>query len=422
MQARTDPQPPERTLVACEECDLLVAVAPIAPTQRAGCPRCGAALEVARGDHFGLALASALSALLLFTFTLAYPFLGFSAKGASRSMSLSEAGLGLLQEGEPLLGAFVIGLIVVAPLASMALIAALCYGHVRGVRIPGKRLLVRALHEIDHWNMADVFFIGVLVSLTKIAAMARVEYGAAFWAYLAATFLAWLAVHSTDARALRDEIPAPLAPDAADGTAMERGLASCHVCASVVRGDARRCPACGSAVHVRNPRSVQRCLAWLATAIILYVPANVLPMTSTTQLGSTSASTVGGSAVEMWAHGSIFIGTVIFVASILVPIMKMVAIGALCWAATHRRFDDRVRLMRLYRLTEAIGRWSMIDVFVVALLVALIQLGSVLTIEPGAAATAFAGVVVCTMFSARSFDPRLIWDPPPGPQPQPASP
>jgi len=417
------PLPDRRsTLVACEECDLLVAVGPVGRDQRASCPRCGAALEVAREDHFGLALASALSALLLFGFTLAYPFLGFSAKGATRTMSLSEAGLGLLQEGEPLLGGFVIGLIVVAPLASMALIATLCYGHIRRVRVPGKRYLVRALHEIDHWNMADVFFIGVLVSLTKIASMARVEYGAAFWAYLAATFLAWLAVHSTDARALRDDVPAPVDPGDAAGTAIENGLASCHVCASVVRADARRCPACGSAVHARNPRSVQRCLAWLATAVVLYVPANVLPMTSTTQLGSTRASTVGGSAVEMWAHGSIFIGTVIFVASILVPILKMVAIATLCWAATHRRFDDRVRLMRLYRLTEAIGRWSMIDVFVVALLVALIQLNTILSIEPGAAATAFAGVVVCTMFSARSFDPRLVWDPPPAPLARPATP
>lgn len=401
------------SLVACGECDLLVSLAPVEPDEYAACPRCGARLEGVRGDHFGLALASALSALLLFGFTLAYPFLGFSAKGASRSMSLSEAGLGLLQEGEPLLGTFVIGLIVVAPLASMALIAALAYGHIRRVRIPGKSFLVRALHELDHWNMADVFFIGVLVSLTKIAAMARIEYGAAFWAYLAATFLAWLAVHSIDARALRDEVPPPIPPSEASGTAWARGLASCHVCATVVRGDAGRCPACGAPVHARNPRSIQRCLAWLMTAVVLYIPANALPMTSTTQLGNTTESTVAGSAVEMWAHGSLFIGTVIFVASIVVPILKMLAIGALCWSATHRSSGDRARLMRLYRATEAVGRWSMIDVFVVALLVALIQLNSMLAIRPGAAATAFAGVVVCTMLSARSFDPRLIWDPPP---------
>jgi len=414
------PDPP-RALAACVECDLLVAVGPLGPCERATCPRCGAGIAVAHGGRIGLALASALSAMLLFGFTLAYPFLGFSAKGATRSMSLAEAGFGLLREGEPLLGAFVNGLIVVAPLASMALIAVLAYGHVRRVRVPGKSLLVRALHEIDHWNMADVFFIGVLVSLTKIAAMARVEYGAAFWAYLTATFLAWLAVHTIDARALRAEVEPPLTPDEAEGTARENGVTPCHVCGSVVRASAQRCPACGAPVHARHPSSVQRCLAWLATAVVLYVPANVLPMTSTTQLGATSESTVGGSAVEMWAHGSYFIGAVIFVASILVPILKMLAIGALCWAATHRRAVDRVRLMRLYRLTEAIGRWSMIDVFVVALLVALIQLQSILSIQPGAAATAFAGVVVCTMLSARSFDPRLVWDPAPGAQEATAS-
>lgn len=144
--------------------------------------------------------------------------------------------------------------------------------------------------------------------------------------------------------------------------------------------------------------------------MILYIPANILPIMVTESLGQQTYSTILGGVVLLWNMGSYPVALVIFIASVLVPIVKMLAIGWLCWSVhTHRPHHRRGRT-RLYRLTEFIGRWSMVDVFVVAILVALIRMGKLMSVYPGSAALAFAGVVVLTMLSAMSFDPRLLWD------------
>ena len=191
--------------------------------------------------------------------------------------------------------------------------------------------------------------------------------------------------------------------------AADRGLTSCEMCLHVVGIDTRICPTCGSAVHPRKRASVERTLALTLTATLLYIPANVLPIMTTVQLGQSIESTILGGVVLLWEMGSYPIAAVIFVASVLVPVGTLLALSVLCLAtrvSIGRARDSAV----LYRVTEIIGRWSMVDVFVVAILVALIQFGEVMLIVPGPAALAFAGVVVVTMLAAESFDPRLIWD------------
>lgn len=195
-------------------------------------------------------------------------------------------------------------------------------------------------------------------------------------------------------------------------SAAAHGIAVCQICgtlAAVVTSQ-QRCDLCRASIHLRKPYSIQRCLAFLATAWILYVPANLLPIMETEQLGRVHANTIAGGVVMLWHHGSYPIASVIFVASVLVPVAKMFAIGWLCFAVTRTSPLSHRQLALVYKTTELVGKWSMVDVFVVALLVALIQVGSVLNIQPGPAALAFAGVVTFTMLSARSFDARLIWD------------
>jgi paraquat-inducible protein A len=140
-------------------------------------------------------------------------------------------------------------------------------------------------------------------------------------------------------------------------------------------------------------------MALVMTAIILYVPANVLPIMTTDQLGRSTDSTILGGVVLLIKLGSYPVAAIIFIASVLVPLGKLLALMALCCERTV-----------LYRVTEFVGRWSMVDVFVVAILVSLIQLGGLMTIRPGIAALAFSGLVIVTMLAAESFDPRLIWD------------
>ncbi len=193
-------------------------------------------------------------------------------------------------------------------------------------------------------------------------------------------------------------------------TAAAHGLATCHTCCKLSPAAIKRCPRCGAALHLRISNSVARTVALGVTAAILYIPANVLPIMTTEQLGRSMDSTILGGVVLLWHHGSYPIAAVIFIASVMVPLSKLFALSALCWSVlTGHQGQPRERAV-LYRATEFVGRWSMVDVFVVAILVALIQLGGLLVILPGAAALAFSGVVIITMLAAESFDPRLIWD------------
>ena len=193
-------------------------------------------------------------------------------------------------------------------------------------------------------------------------------------------------------------------------TAAERGLASCHLCLKLASQDLHHCPRCGTALHVRKAASLQRTLALLITALVLYLPANILPIMITDQLGNSIESTILGGVVLLIQLDSIPIAVVIFIASVMVPLGKMLVMFYLCWSVSHGPPTSERQRTVLYRITEFIGKWSMLDVFVVSILVALVHLGGLLVIRPGGAALAFAGVVMVTMVAAESFDPRLMWD------------
>ncbi len=193
-------------------------------------------------------------------------------------------------------------------------------------------------------------------------------------------------------------------------SAAAQGLTSCHVCTKLGDAAARRCARCGAVLHARRPHSLQQTVALLLTAALLYVPANVLPIMNTEQLGRTEASTILGGVVLLLEMGSYPIAAIIFVASVLVPLGKLLILGWLCWSVARKHATSPRERTQLYRVTEFIGRWSMVDVFVVTVLAALIHLGGLLRITPGTAAVAFGGVVILTMLAAERFDPRLIWD------------
>jgi paraquat-inducible protein A len=198
-------------------------------------------------------------------------------------------------------------------------------------------------------------------------------------------------------------------------TAARSGLLVCHSCSLVSREtrdcvDAA-CSRCGAALHRRKPDSLLLSWILLAMAIALYVPANVLPVIESGSLFGSQSDTILSGARFLWDSGDWLIATIIFVASIVLPVVKIVALAVLLVTAQRRsRWRPRLRA-RVYQLMEAIGRWSMVDIFVAAILVALVQFKTVTQIQAGPGAIAFAAVVVLTMFAAMAFDPRLIWDP-----------
>lgn len=193
-------------------------------------------------------------------------------------------------------------------------------------------------------------------------------------------------------------------------SAASHGLASCPACHLLSPVEAGLCPRCGDRLRLRNPHSIQITVALVLTAMLCYIPANLLPIMTTTVLGDTTESTIVGGVVLFVQQGSWFIAAVIFTASVIIPIAKMLIILWLCAATTSQRRLDHYELTKIYRVTEFIGKWSMIDVFVVTVLVALVQLSGLMSIQPGYAINAFGAVVILTMIAAHQFDVRLIWD------------
>lgn len=197
-------------------------------------------------------------------------------------------------------------------------------------------------------------------------------------------------------------------------TTLNQGLVSCRCCHLLFRkrkhAEAMKCPRCGSRAFQRKPASMQRTWALVLAAFVFYIPANVLPITTVVSFGSVQSDTIMSGVIYFILTGMWPIALVIFVASVFVPLAKLMILVFLLLTIQFRstwRPRDRTRL---YRLTEVIGRWSMVDIFVVTILVALVNLGAIATVHAGPAAVYFSAVVIITMFAAMSFDPRLIWD------------
>lgn len=218
-------------------------------------------------------------------------------------------------------------------------------------------------------------------------------------------------------------------------TARRAGLSNCHICHFICRpselaninrfggelwplilplssrSDRQRCPRCGTRIRVRKPNSLHRCWALVLASFILYLPANLLPITVTSSLGRPPHSdTIMSGVIYFMQTGSWLIAMVIFVASVFVPLMKLFILTFLLASLRFQWNWRPLERTRLYRLTELVGRWSMVDVYVVTILVALVRFGAFANIEAGPGAIYFAVLVILTMFAAESFDPRLIWD------------
>ena len=192
--------------------------------------------------------------------------------------------------------------------------------------------------------------------------------------------------------------------------ARDHALALCHTCGKVCAATLEQCPRCASALHMRKPNSLGRTWAFLIAALILYFPANLLPVMYTNMFGSGSENTIMSGVIEFWKGGSWDIALLIFFASVVVPCIKFLVLGTLLLTCQCRSKWAMRGRSKLFRFIELIGYWSMLDVLVVALVAALVQFHSLSSIDPRPGILFFGLVVVLTMLAAMSFDPRLIWD------------
>lgn len=396
----------------CEECDWVNPLPGLFPGQKAKCRCCGHTLVSWPEKIADRLLAYGLSGILMLIMTFSFTFLGFSTHGTGRHTSLPQTVTTLISYDYLILGAILFVALFVIPLFYLLILMYLAAGLRMHRLLPGSIFLSRWYPALQPWLMADVFLVGVLVSMVKLRSMIDIHLGLSFWALCGYALLVDKTVSLMDRRWLWRQIGglAPAPEGLRDAPARVQGVSGCHYCGAIVDGEHGLCRRCRNKVHTRNPASLKRTLALLSAAAVMYVPANIFPIMSTVSMGKEHPSTLLGGVVELWRMGSYPVAIIIFSASVMIPLIKIVT---LLWLCKECRSPGRVPVlikMRVYRVMELIGRWSMIDVFVVATLVGLVRMGNLMSVVPGPAAVSFAAVVVLTMLAAMAFDPRLLWD------------
>jgi paraquat-inducible protein A len=396
-------------LVECPDCGLRHHLAPVPRHQVARCARCGAQLRGHSWLEFCLALA--VTGLVLIAIANFMPFMSLELDGRVQDASLASGAVDLAKQGMWPLTVLILLLTIAIPAfklgAMTAVLGALALPRPPRFIIP----VLRWLDELHPWAMVEVYMLGLFVAYVKLAALASVSLGIAVYA-LAALMLTMAAMDALvdydDVWEVVERKGLVRLPSSEPGEAMTR----CGVCGLLApdRGGSARCPRCGAGLHRRKPESFARCWALVLTAMVLYVPANVYPIMTVISFGSGAPDTILSGVRHLVQSGMWPLALLVFFASITVPVLKIVGLIVLLVTSQHRsRWHLRDRT-RLYRIIESVGRWSMIDIFMLSILVALVRLGAVATVVPGPGAISFASVVVVTMFAAMAFDPRLMWD------------
>ena len=415
-------------LIACHDCGCLYHKQPLDACERASCTRCKHELyrwhaggPVRRAE---ILAALTLGALLVYLLAQFFPIVTLNMGGIRSSATLFESVLVLWDEQMQVVAVMVLLCAIVFPALELASLLYVATGLALRRRVRGFNLLLRLVQGARYWAMTEVLMIGILITVIKMTSLARVEPHPGLFAFGALTVLCAL-VMRFEPKALWD-LGDRVAPVPRHGTMSNDAVAhhpdsliDCRACGLVnghplhrTKDGAAHCRRCGSALYHRIPNSIGWTWVMLAAATLLYIPANLLPVMYTRSIGGgAEGDTIMSGVVLFWNTGSPGLAIIIFIASIAVPVSKLVALG---WLNTTAQLCSRsapLARTRAYRVVEFIGRWSMLDIFVVALTVSLVRFDALATITAGPGAIAFGCVVIVTMVASHQFDPRLIWDP-----------
>ncbi|EEA03116.1 integral membrane protein, PqiA family [Burkholderia sp. H160] len=429
-------------LIACHECDLLFRKPPTVRGRRATCSRCGASLTALPGAGLSLdwICAVTLAALITYCIAQSFPLIGLRANGMTSEATLFGAVHSLWLGNMRVVATVVFCFSILFPLVELLALLCVLVPLRMGKLPPRFNGMLRVVRLVRPWGMVEVFMLGVLVTIVKMVSIAEVVPGPGLFALAALTVMLaivasfdpgglWV-VHDEIAsasiagvrwsriRAGRGRFTRPLRARKAGSspaiTAQRAGLVGCHACGLVQtrrkRTTHQRCAQCRHMLHERRPDSLSRTLSLLVAAALAYIPANLLPIMHASSLGRSEDDTILGGVAYFWTSGDWPLAVVVFVASVLVPMLKLVVLTFLTIAARRRSWWRARERASLYRMVERIGRWSMLDVFVVALTVTLVHFGAFAVITAGPGALFFAAVVILTMLASHQFDPRLIWD------------
>jgi paraquat-inducible protein A len=398
---------------ACHECGQRYYHQPIALGETARCARCGTVLYRNRRVAFDRSLAFTLAAVVMFIVANSFPFIGFGFPGEIRHTTLIAGSLQLYQDGDVALAFIVFFTSVVAPGIQLLLLLYLLIPLNLGYKPRDIPDALKFMLHMGYWSMMDVFMLGILVSAVKLADMATMVVGPALLAFFLLIFLLTAARVAFDSQRVWSMVNLP--GNFNELTTKATRFLECHVCHLDVPvtdkpGKKPKCPRCLTSLHYRKPNSLQRTWALIVAALICYVPANTLPIMKTTSLGTTQYDTIMSGIIYLIHHDSWPLALIVFLASVMVPLLKIGILIYLLISVQIRSQSKPKERTRFYRWAELVGKWSMVDVFVVTTLVALVQMGNLANISAAPGALFFCTVVILTMFAAMAFDPRLIWD------------
>ena len=380
---------------------------------RANCTRCGAELYRQIYNSLDRSLALYLSTFICMGIANFYPFIAMQTAGIKATSLVSTGGLTLYQFGMGGLGFMVFLTSILAPLICVLGMMYLLIPVKFGALPTHYGLAYRLIKTFEPWCLLAVFMLGVLIAVVKLQSVAQVSPGLGMFGFVMMLITYTAARANFDPEVLWDkcDIKQQNSNDFPEGLDQVRVL-NCHTCGLLrpLESHMRHCLRCGAGVHFRVVNSLEKTGALLISACIMLIPANIYPVMSVNKLGRGSSDTIVSGVIHLMEAGLIGLAFLVVFASIVVPLLKLSALGYLLNSVRNKSdWRPRDRAL-LYRITEIVGAWSMVDVFLVGLLSGLVSLGFLASIEPEIGITFFGAAVILTMLAAHSFDPRLIWD------------
>ncbi len=406
------PAAPQTELALCRHCDLVQELPQLAPGEEACCPRCANHLDARHPDPVVRPVLFAGSALFMLLLANLFPFVSMYAAGNSHEMSFFDTSSVLFAEHHQWLALLIWLFIQAVPASCMLAIVYLKLGML--YPLPARTWVARVLYMLKPWSMVDIFLMGLIISFVKLVADADISLGPSFWAFCLFCLLHLRAFQVIDRRELWSRIapcPAPQVAAHAGKSALQQNLKLCRVCTAIIPVTQSHCSRCHTRVSLRQRASIQNTLALLIAAAVLYIPANLMPIMRTVSFGEALDSTIISGLLLMWQDGAYPVALIILLASVIVPVAKILIMFWLCYLTRLPLSRRQQYSTQIYRLVDWVGRWSMVDVLVVAIMAALVRFDLLMSVYPGMGALVFAAVVILTMLAALSFDPRLLWDP-----------
>lgn len=386
----------------CHGCELPIDLVAVGQGKSAFCPRCNSHLYRGGTPSLSGNLAIAITCLLLFVPSHFFEFISIRLFGVMIPATLPSGVFALFQEGFVLLSLLIFFCSSIAPLL---LCSSVVTAHIalskRSFRLLKTSLSI--IHYVKAWVMIDVFLVSIAISCFKLQDYSDIYVGPGLIGLVLLQVATVLLVTRVSVRRYWEVFHSE-----EQYTFKEKTL-HCHHC-HLSQPEGTECLRCHSAIHHRKPYSIQKTWAYLIAATIAIFPANIIPISILLTNGKRLEDTIFSGVASLVNSGMTGIAIIIFVASIVVPVAKILGLSYLLLAIQFKRRIYHKHRMRIYFVIKWIGRWSMMDLFVISIMMTLVDRGQILDFTPGYGAVAFGIVVVLTMLAAESMDPRLIWD------------